>query len=105
MIRRPPRSTLFPYTTLFRSLVFVLAARGGRDKAITISTVRPIRRNLSSWTATNGKIEPVDPQIIQSQLTTFIETVRVKEGQNVSRGQLLMTLDAKDLNSELAHMK
>src|ERR1035441_10820213 len=24
MIRRPPRSTLFPYTTLFRSFVFVL---------------------------------------------------------------------------------
>src|SRR3712207_2250795 len=29
MIRRPPRSTLFPYTTLFRSEV-VLAARGQR---------------------------------------------------------------------------
>src|SRR4029077_4597810 len=28
MIRRPPRSTLFPYTTLFRSL---LAARVGRQ--------------------------------------------------------------------------
>src|SRR5256885_6140817 len=26
MIRRPPRSTLFPYTTLFRSLVEPLAA-------------------------------------------------------------------------------
>src|SRR5258708_30591766 len=26
MIRRPPRSTLFPYTTLFRSLVLVIAA-------------------------------------------------------------------------------
>src|SRR2546430_13719113 len=25
MIRRPPRSTLFPYTTLFRSLIGVLA--------------------------------------------------------------------------------
>src|SRR3712207_9463451 len=25
MIRRPPRSTLFPYTTLFRSLVTALA--------------------------------------------------------------------------------
>src|SRR3712207_8874886 len=25
MIRRPPRSTLFPYTTLFRSLVVVAA--------------------------------------------------------------------------------
>src|SRR3712207_7076120 len=26
MIRRPPRSTLFPYTTLFRSLVLAVAA-------------------------------------------------------------------------------
>src|SRR3712207_7569278 len=26
MIRRPPRSTLFPYTTLFRSLAFEFAA-------------------------------------------------------------------------------
>src|SRR5256885_3054592 len=24
MIRRPPRSTLFPYTTLFRSVLFIL---------------------------------------------------------------------------------
>src|SRR5258708_22053455 len=24
MIRRPPRSTLFPYTTLFRSMIFII---------------------------------------------------------------------------------
>src|SRR2546430_17740045 len=30
MIRRPPRSTLFPYTTLFRSLVETEAERGER---------------------------------------------------------------------------
>src|SRR2546429_9112132 len=30
MIRRPPRSTLFPYTTLFRSL----PAAGGNDRAV-----------------------------------------------------------------------
>src|SRR2546427_5412408 len=29
MIRRPPRSTLFPYTTLFRSLDYYLSAAGG----------------------------------------------------------------------------
>src|SRR2546422_11504747 len=28
MIRRPPRSTLFPYTTLFRSLLVMLAEYG-----------------------------------------------------------------------------
>src|SRR2546426_8811328 len=30
MIRRPPRSTLFPYTTLFRSQLIVDAAAGHR---------------------------------------------------------------------------
>src|SRR2546422_2313557 len=31
MIRRPPRSTLFPYTTLFRSTDPTLAPKGGPD--------------------------------------------------------------------------
>src|SRR5256885_11597727 len=36
MIRRPPRSTLFPYTTLFRSVAAVLAieAKGDNDDAL-----------------------------------------------------------------------
>src|SRR3712207_7148363 len=36
MIRRPPRSTLFPYTTLFRSAMdrARLRARGGSDVAV-----------------------------------------------------------------------
>src|SRR5688572_31832170 len=33
MIRRPPRSTLFPYTTLFRSHGAVLVAPAGRGRA------------------------------------------------------------------------
>src|SRR5260370_20752236 len=37
MIRRPPRSTLFPYTTLFRSL-----ARGARLLALTDSQLSPL---------------------------------------------------------------
>src|SRR5688572_31911221 len=31
MIRRPPRSTLFPYTTLFRSLPHLLQLRNSLD--------------------------------------------------------------------------
>src|SRR3989442_13568638 len=31
MIRRPPRSTLFPYTTLFRSLIAALVTEIGRQ--------------------------------------------------------------------------
>src|SRR5438876_1269965 len=32
MIRRPPRSTLFPYTTLFRSLVAIHSGQPGVDE-------------------------------------------------------------------------
>src|SRR2546427_8664190 len=32
MIRRPPRSTLFPYTTLFRSQVDLLRAEMARER-------------------------------------------------------------------------
>src|SRR5256885_13282984 len=38
MIRRPPRSTLFPYTTLFRSLFRVGTGRAGGMKRIAVLT-------------------------------------------------------------------
>src|SRR2546430_12941855 len=56
MIRRPPRSTLFPYTTLFRSLLRALAflldyelvvARGDR---------------VESWTGVRAGAKRVSPQ-------------------------------------------
>src|SRR5437899_8120441 len=34
MIRRPPRSTLFPYTTLFRSLAQLLLDRSENNEAV-----------------------------------------------------------------------
>src|SRR2546426_3547059 len=39
MIRRPPRSTLFPYTTLFRSVVALPPGfrRGGRTPAVILA--------------------------------------------------------------------
>src|SRR5688572_32273682 len=38
MIRRPPRSTLFPYTTLFRSLSRGLTRLSGNSKSLTITS-------------------------------------------------------------------
>src|SRR5207245_9194963 len=39
MIRRPPRSTLFPYTTLFRSQVQGLGQPPGRDRTVEFGDV------------------------------------------------------------------
>src|SRR5256884_616700 len=47
MIRRPPRSTLFPYTTLFRSIsvlspsTFNLGLGGGNPQSVTGAAVSP----------------------------------------------------------------
>src|SRR6202453_5404145 len=43
MIRRPPRSTLFPYTTLFRSDCIGLQVTAGAAVRATASPTRPHR--------------------------------------------------------------
>src|ERR1039457_7419988 len=40
MIRRPPRSTLFPYTTLFRSVVAMVRMRSGSSSISSRRTAR-----------------------------------------------------------------
>src|SRR5690348_17560658 len=51
MIRRPPRSTLFPYTTLFRSAgdpvaALALVGLGVRELSMSASSVAGVRRAL-----------------------------------------------------------
>src|SRR3712207_7982622 len=52
MIRRPPRSTLFPYTTLFRSIweKFVLLAATGGGGALTRLPIGIVRANEETST-------------------------------------------------------
>src|SRR5258705_9159719 len=40
MIRRPPRSTLFPYTTLFRSVVADLRCAGSQPRVLRGDAMR-----------------------------------------------------------------
>src|ERR1022692_5055427 len=44
MIRRPPRSTLFPYTTLFRSGI-IGRCPGGQPRAAQFRPLRPDRKS------------------------------------------------------------
>src|SRR2546430_4071377 len=47
MIRRPPRSTLFPYTTLFRSLAAALEAHHAREQHVPPEDLRIERAEQS----------------------------------------------------------
>src|SRR5215831_11226207 len=86
-------------------LVFVAAAGPGRDRPVRIAIAHATRQELGSWTPGNGKVEPIDPHVIQAQLPTRIIAVYVKEGQTVKVGTALLLLDATEAKSDLAKMR
>src|SRR3712207_7477430 len=51
MIRRPPRSTLFPYTTLFRSRLRVVVAQGGDQLIVECDSTQELCVRLYSIVA------------------------------------------------------
>src|SRR3712207_7409785 len=55
MIRRPPRSTLFPYTTLFRSLLASLLFRGLRFVHVPTTLISAFDSVLSLKQAVNAR--------------------------------------------------
>src|SRR5256885_3912288 len=70
MIRRPPRSTLFPYTTLFRSdeaLSLKPTALPSLQQAASIAEQQgQLERALAYWMRAK-KIEPDNPDILRSE--------------------------------------
>src|SRR3989442_5066908 len=59
MIRRPPRSTLFPYTTLFRSQLRHAAATAMRRAGAPLSEISQLLRHQHEGTTSRyGTIDP-----------------------------------------------
>src|SRR3712207_7134006 len=88
MIRRPPRSTLFPYTTLFRSDIERLVARaalgtaGPRDLASLKSSIAAIPR-------VRLVLEPLQAPLVRSVLAEIDDLADVRDeiGEHTSELQ------------------
>jgi HlyD family secretion protein len=87
-------------------VAFVLIRVSGRQPFAKISATTPTRLAVMySSIVSNGKVEPIAPYIVRAQSDTFVEKVYVSEGQNVKKGQLLLTLDVKNAAAQLAQDK
>src|SRR5688572_31089777 len=102
MIRRPPRSTLFPYTTLFRSPA-AGHALARRMFPVACSRVRVVVVGVAPDTV--GKPSTVSPPLTCSR--TAIDTVRSEEHTSELQSQsnlvcrlLLEKKKNKKLNSQ-----
>src|SRR6266481_6819667 len=88
MIRRPPRSTLFPYTTLFRSP----AAGGGPAQALAGGLPRPAAPGDRKSTRLNSSHSSISYAVfclkkkIISPRNVELDNTRVSIGAAVSNG-------------------
>src|SRR2546426_12124950 len=71
MIRRPPRSTLFPYTTLFRSAKDYAATRYSALMDINATTVKRLR---AVWTFSSGVLGGHEGQPLVVNHTLYVVT-------------------------------
>src|SRR2546429_1907004 len=93
MIRRPPRSTLFPYTTLFRSLVRVRrrarVRRGRGQDAVRIdrpgrAAVRDLRRRSEEHTSElQSRLHLVCRLLLEKKKTNILKSVVARKEQRM----------------------
>src|SRR2546430_11755391 len=98
MIRRPPRSTLFPYTTLFRSL---------GERAAGMARTQTRRRGDRSIPSRRRRSEEHTSEL-QSQSNLVCRLLLEKKKKNdqiysLSRNQQCPTIVTRQPAAELAH--
>ncbi len=87
------------------SAVALLTALANRAPTPQVSVAVASRENLNSMISSNGKIEPIAPEVLRAQLATFVGKVFAVEGQAVHQGQLLLTLDSTEARADLARQR
>src|SRR5690606_41449347 len=85
MIRRPPRSTLFPYTTLFRSLSRSITSPR-RDMRSPYRLFRRLRSQRSSWAASPRRSEEHTSEL-QSRENLVCRLLLEKKKKNLENNQ------------------
>src|SRR5258708_22684263 len=91
MIRRPPRSTLFPYTTLFRSRCFTTATKSASAKTFIWATATACARRCRSEEHTS---ELQSPDHLVCRL--LLEKKKNKNKRNTLQNSKSLLLALKD---------
>src|SRR3712207_8599101 len=74
MIRRPPRSTLFPYTTLFRSHWMTIAAKSGGQQAAQIPQPPAFTECIANKRKTLPKQAKGQPKVTEDRKSTRLNS-------------------------------
>src|SRR5580704_8643019 len=79
---------------------FLLYLNSRRPSA-RVAVVQASRETFRSSISSNGKVEPIMPYSLRAKFDGFLDRVVANEGKNVKKGDLLLTLDARSIRSQL----
>src|SRR5437660_6603380 len=82
--------------------VVLLASFASRDDSVPVLAATVSRGTIRSVISTNGKVEPVQNFEAHAPVGTTVRSIRVKEGDHVRKGQLLVELNAASARSQAA---
>src|SRR2546427_6055793 len=96
MIRRPPRSTLFPYTTLFRSVVVsAIVIHVAREHVAAVAGAAPVKVHAHARRTDTEKVAAVGQRRseehtseLQSQSNLVCRLLLEKKKKNITPNQL-----------------
>jgi HlyD family secretion protein len=83
--------------------VVSFATSSGNAPAVAVTAVT--RKDLNTGISSDGKVEPIDPQVAVARTDTFVRDVFVTEGTAVAAGQRLLALNDADLRAQLARTR
>jgi len=74
-------------------LVIVAVNKGGKSKGIRVSVEKAEKRTLTETVSANGKIQPAIDVMISPYISGEVVELHVKEGDEVSKGDILAKID------------
>src|ERR1700726_1409646 len=82
-------------------LVVLLLYLNSRRPSARVAVVQASRETFRSSISSNGKVEPIIPYSLRAKFDGFVDRVIAAEGRNVKKGDLLLTLDDRDIRAQL----
>jgi HlyD family secretion protein len=82
-------------------LVVLLLYLNSRRPSARVAVVQASRETFRSSISSNGKVEPITPFSLRAKFDGFVDRVIAAEGKNVKKGDLLLTMDDRDVRAQL----
>ena len=80
-------------------------AQGGPPMAAPVGVAPAVQRTLSETDEFTGRLEATDTVELRSRVAGTLDRLHFRDGQEVAKGALLFSIDARAFNAELVRVQ